>query len=141
MEGTTKMVMPFEKFEKIMNELLNFKSKRERISNFIETEIATSSFCVCDIGSELEDTLMYLLADEFSCWFGKESKKDGTCQWWTYKGYGLDNDIAYWMYGFDLNSKDKKYLYDGQGNEIDITTLKDLYNYLCSRLQFDKLEK
>ena len=51
MEGSN-MVMPFEKFERIMNTLIKFKDKRERISDFVEKEIATASFCVCDIGTD-----------------------------------------------------------------------------------------
>lgn len=125
------MVMPFEKFERIMNTLIKFKDKREKISDFIETEIATASFCVCDIGNDLETTLTSLLADEFKCWFGKHSESDGTCEWWKYHEYGLDNDIEYWLYG-SLSGDEKKVVYDKDGTEIDITDLKDFYRYLCN---------
>ena len=128
MEGSN-MVMPFEKFERIMNTLIKFKDKRERISDFVEKEIATASFCVCDIGTDLETIITSLLADEFKCWFGKHSE-DGNCEWWQYKEYGLDNDIEYWLYG-SLSEDEKKVVYDKDGTEIDITDLKDFYQYLC----------
>ena len=126
------MSMPFEKFENIMNTIIEFDKKRNRISDFIEKEISTSTYCVVDVGSEVETTLINLLADEFNCWYGKESKEDGSCNWWTYnKGYGLENDIEYWLYSFIMD-EDNKCLYDKDGNEIKVNTLKDFYNYLCS---------
>ena len=130
MEGSN-MVMPFEKFERIMNTLIKFKDKRERISDFVEKEIATASFCVCDIGTDLETIITSLLSDEFKCWFGKHTEEaDRTCEWWKYHEYGLDNDIEYWLYG-SLSTDEKKVVYDKDGTEIDITDLKDFYRFLC----------
>lgn len=125
------MTIPFEKFKLVMETLIAFKDKRERISDFVEKELASSSFCVCDIGYSLENALTSLLADEFKCWFGKYSESDGTCEWWNHKEYGLDNDIEYWLYG-SISVDKKKIVYDKDGTEIDITSLEDFYKYLCT---------
>ena len=124
------MTISFEKFERIMNTLIEFKNKREKISDFIESEIATSSFCVCDIGNDIENVIANLLADEFKCWYGKHSETDGTCEWWKYREYGLANDIEYWLYG-SLSMDEEKVVYDKDGTEIDITSLENFYKYLC----------
>lgn len=123
------MCMPFEKFEAIMTTIMEFDKKRERISDFMEKEISTSTYCICDVGSEVETALISLLADEFKCWYGKNSEK-GLCKWWE-STRNDENDIEYWLYGF-IHEEDKKCIYDKEGNEIKIRTLKEFYDYLCS---------
>ena len=133
-----KEVMPYEKFEKIMKTIINFSEKREKVGKFVEDELATSSFCIIDFGCDIETVLTNLLADEFKCWFGNDADNDGTCTWWKKKHYGTDNDIEYWLYGFDFVKDSKKCVYDKEGNEIIITSLRQLYDYLISNLTEDK---
>ena len=85
-----KEPMSFEKFKAIMNTIVTFNEKQDKFSKFIEEEIATSTFCVVDFGSEVESALINLLADEFNCWY---SFKDRDYDWWN-DSFGIENGGA-----------------------------------------------
>lgn len=136
-------VMPFEKFEFIMTEIINYNSKSERISDFMQKEMCSDSYCYFDVGSGLLSVLISILADEFNCWFKHEynptlgmirkelglpvDEKEDTDfpKWWDSHARSWDNDIEYWLYetpkSIKINDK-----------EIPIKTLKEFYDYLVT---------
>ena len=134
-------VMPFEKFEYIIQQILEHEAKRERISDFIEEEFCTDSYCFFTVGDKLQETLVNLLADEFNCWYkvdyntnvdklkeslGIETEKledKETPVWWDKSVRKWENDIEYWLY-----EDAKKIEIDGE--EIPIGTVKEFYDYL-----------
>lgn len=147
------MVMTFEKFEHIMKQIQAYESKRDRISDFLEKEICTDSYCLFNVGEELVTTITSMLADYFNCWYN--IKLNGNCEikedtsidfqsladiienkenfredsetpiWWNSKYKRWDNDIEYWLY-----EDNKKITIDGK--EIPIGTLRELYDYLVN---------
>lgn len=132
-----KSVMPFGKFQRIMKTLEDLSEKRTKISDFIEAEIATDSWCYVTFGQELEDVVVKMLADEFECWYTIKPVLDEEAgeDWWKEDGirYGWSNDIEYWLYDFS-NEKEKKTI-TINSEEIDITSLEDFYNYLITQLK------
>lgn len=117
--------MPFEKFKAIMNTIQNFNNKRERFSKFIEEEISTSTYCIVDFGSEVESTLINLLADEFKCWY---SFKDRDYDWWN-DSFGIENDIEAWLYSITDDVK----TITVNDKEVDITSLESFYEFLVKQ--------
>ena len=85
-----KKLMSFDKFKKIMETLVAFRDKREKVSNFCEEELMEDSFCFVTYGMDVERALVSLLADEFDCWYSfKEDMKE--FDWWTSdKHYGME---------------------------------------------------
>ena len=123
-----KELMNYEKFKYIINTLLEFQKKREMISKFFEEELMEDSFCFVTFGTSVESTLVNLLADEFDCWYAyREDIKD--FDWWTKeRTYGMDNDIANWLYSLD---EEKAVYIDDK--KIDITSTESLYDFLVSQ--------
>ena len=125
-------VMSFDKFRSIMETLLAFQAQRDRISDFIEKEVADSSFCVCTLGSEVENALVCLLADHFNCWYSWKEKHE-VYDWWTSKNhYDMENEIEAWLYG--LNDEKKiTIIKDGNEREIDVSSIEAFYDYLIEQ--------
>lgn len=120
------MLMSFDKFKYIMNILMEFKEQRGRISDFIEKEIATSTYCICDIGNDVESALINLLADEFNCWYSLSDRKD--YNWWE-NTHNIENDIENWLYSIS----DKPKTVTINKVEYNIDSLEDLYKFLVKQ--------
>ena len=120
-----KEPMSFEKFKAIMNVIIAFNEKQDKFSKFIEEEISTSTFCVVDFGSEVENTLINLLADEFNCWY---SFKDRDYDWWN-DSFGIENDIEAWLY----NISDEPKTVTVNNIERNIDSLESFYEFLVEQ--------
>lgn len=120
------MLMSFDKFKYIMNILIEFKEQRERISDFIEKEISTSTYCVCDIGNDVESALINLLADEFNCWYSLSDRED--YNWWE-NTHNIENDIENWLYS--ISDKPKTVTINKVKYSID--SLEDFYKFLVKQ--------
>ena len=120
-----KELMSLDKFKAIMNILLEFQAKKDRISDFFEKELMEDSWCIFTAGNTVEEALVNLLADEFDCWYSfKDDIKD--FEWWTdEKHYGMENDIEAWLYSID---EEKAVWIDNK--KIDISSIESLYDYL-----------
>ena len=123
-----KELMSFEKFKYIMNVILDFQQKRDKVSDFFEHELMEDSWCFITFGSSVEEALINLLADDFDCWYAyKDDIKDYV--WWTSeRAYGMENDIETWLYSLDVEKAvwvDKK--------KIDISSLESFYEFLVSQ--------
>lgn len=124
----TKELMPFSKFKLLMNVLLEFKQKKDKVSDFFEKELMENSWCLITFGTTVEDALINLIADEFECWYTfKDDIKD--FDWWQAENkYGMENDIETWLYSLDehksitINEK-----------EIDISSIESFYDFLVSQ--------
>lgn len=126
-----KEPMSFDKFRYIMDVIIDFGKKRDRFSNFIEEEISTSTYCIVDFGSEVENTLVNLLADQFNCWYAfTETPKE--FDWWRsepgkYAGY--ENDIEAWLYC--ISEEPKTVTVNGVVKNID--SLESFYEFLVEQ--------
>ena len=120
-----KQLMSFQKFKHIINVLIDFQQRKDRISDFFEKELMEDSWCIFTLGSTVEEALINLLADEFDCWYSfKDDIKD--FEWWTdEKHYGMENDIEVWLYSID---EEKAVWIDNK--KIDISSIEGLYDYL-----------
>lgn len=125
-----KQLMPFQKFKVIMNTLLDFQAKKDRISDFFEKELMEDSWCIFTAGNEVEEALINLLADEFDCWYSfKDEIKE--FEWWTSEHhYGMENDIETWLY-----SLDEKKVVIVNDKEIDISSIESFYDFLTSQYE------
>jgi len=124
-----EQLMSFPKFKYIMNKLIEFRDKKEKISDFYEKEIMTDSFCFVTLGSEVESALVNLLADEFECWYSFD-KDVSNFNWWEIEGYkGYENDIENWLYTISRDPKTVTI----NGNEIPIDSLEELYEFLVNQ--------
>jgi hypothetical protein len=123
-----KELMSYGKFKGIINTLLEFQKKRDVVSKFFEEELMEDSFCFVTFGTSIESALVNLLADEFDCWYTfKEDIKD--FNWWaTERAYGMENDIADWLYSLD----EEKAVYIND-QKIDITSTESFYDFLVSQ--------
>ena len=144
--------MKYEKFKYILNVIKDYNSKIERISDFMESEVCTDSYCFINVGEELINTLTGMLADEFDCWYYisspslsindlaegniKKTYEDNVPEnrWWDKSSRRWDNDIEYWLY------EDTKKIYIG-GKEVPIDTEGQFYDYLVTQLLDKKLKK
>ena len=122
-----KQLMPLLKFKHLMNVLLDFQQRKDRISDFFEKELMEDSWCIFTLGNTVEDALVNLLADEFDCWYTfKDDIKD--FDWWTKeRAYGMENDIEAWLYTMD----DEKVVWV-DGKKLDISSIESFYEYLVS---------
>ena len=120
-----KEPMSFEKFKAIMNIIITFDEKRDRVSKFIEDEISTSTYCIVDFGSEVESALVNMLADEFKCWYAFQERD---YDWWN-STTGIENDIEAWLYS--IFDEPKKITIDDK--EIDVNSLESFYEFLVDQ--------
>ena len=123
-----KELMPLDKFKAIMNILLEFQAKKDRISDFFEKEIMEDSWCLITLGTPVEDALVSLLADEFECWYSFKSDEKEFDWWRDTKYRGFENDIENWLYSID---EEKAVWIDDK--KIDISSIEGLYDYLVSQ--------
>lgn len=124
----TKELMPFSKFKLLMNVLLEFKQKKDKVSDFFEKELMENSWCLITFGTTVEDALINLIADEFECWYTfKDDIKD--FDWWQAENkYGMENDIETWLYSLDEHKS-----ITVNGKEIDISSIESFYDFLVSQ--------
>ena len=145
-------IMKYDKFKYILNVIKGYNAKIQRISDFIEKEVCTDSYCFVDVGEELVNTLTSMLADEFDCWYYisspslnindlvegniKKTYEDNIPEnrWWDKSSRKWDNDIEYWLY------EDTKKIYIG-GKEVPIETEGQFYDYLVTQLLDKELKK
>ena len=123
-----KELMPFSKFKLLMNVLLEFKQKKDKISDFFEKELMENSWCLITFGDTIESALINLIADEFECWYTfKDDIKE--FDWWQAENkYGMENDIETWLYSLDEHKS-----ITVNGKEIDISSIESFYDFLVSQ--------
>lgn len=121
-------LMPFPKFKFIINKLVEFRDKKERIADFFEQEMMTDSYCYLTMGSDVEDALISLLADHFECWYS--FKEVENYNWWEVEGYrGYENDIESWLYTYTKEPKSITI----NNEEIPIDSIEELYEFLVNQ--------
>jgi hypothetical protein len=123
-----KELMPFSKFKLLMNVLLEFKQKKDKVSDFFEKELMENSWCLITFGDTIESALINLIADEFECWYTfKDDIKE--FDWWQAENkYGMENDIETWLYSLDEHKS-----ITINGKEIDISSIESFYDFLVSQ--------
>ena len=123
-----KEPMPFSKFKLLMNVLLEFQQKKDKVSDFFEKELMEDSWCMVTFGNTVESALINLIADEFNCWYTfKDDIKE--FDWWQAENkYGMENDIETWLY-----SLDERKSITANGKEIDISSIESFYDFLVSQ--------
>jgi hypothetical protein len=123
-----KEPMPFSKFKLLMNVLLEFQQKKDKVSDFFEKELMEDSWCMVTFGNTVESTLINLIADEFDCWYTfRNDIKD--FDWWRAENkYGMENDIETWLYSLDEHKS-----ITVNGKEIDISSIESFYDFLVSQ--------
>jgi hypothetical protein len=121
-------LMPFSKFKLLMNVLLEFQQKKDKVSDFFEKELMENSWCLITFGDTIESALINLLADEFDCWYTfRDDIKD--FDWWQAENkYGMENDIETWLYSLDEHKS-----ITVNGKEIDISSIESFYDFLVSQ--------
>lgn len=121
-------LMPFSKFKLLMNVLLEFQQKKDKVSDFFEKELMENSWCLITFGDTIESALINLIADEFDCWYTfKDDIKE--FDWWQAENkYGMENDIETWLY-----SSDEHKSITVNGKEIDISSIESFYDFLVSQ--------
>ena len=62
-------IMPFEKFEYLLNQVKGYLERLSKISDFFEDELCTDSSCIVNLGEDLLASIVCMLADEFDCWY------------------------------------------------------------------------
>lgn len=123
-----KKLMSFDKFKHIMNVLLEFQQKKDKVSDFFEKELMEDSWCMVTFGNTVESALINLIADEFDCWYTfRNDIKD--FDWWQAENkYGMENDIETWLYSIDEHKS-----ITVNGKEIDISSIESFYDFLVSQ--------
>jgi len=123
-----KEPMPFSKFKLLMNVLLEFQQKKDKVSDFFEKELMENSWCIITFGDTVESALINLMADEFECWYTfKDDIKE--FDWWQAENkYGMENDIETWLYSLDEHKS-----ITVNGKEIDISSIESFYDFLVSQ--------
>lgn len=123
-----KEPMPFSKFKLLMNVLLEFQQKKDKVSDFFEKELMENSWCIITFGDTIESALINLIADEFDCWYTfKDDIKE--FDWWQAENkYGMENDIETWLYSLDEHKS-----ITVNGKEIDISSIESFYDFLVSQ--------
>jgi hypothetical protein len=121
-------LMPFSKFKLLMNVLLEFQQKKDKVSDFFEKELMENSWCLITFGDTIESALINLIADEFDCWYTfRDDIKD--FDWWQAENkYGMENDIETWLYSLDEHKS-----ITVNGKEIDISSIESFYDFLVSQ--------
>lgn len=123
-----KEPMPFSKFKLLMNVLLEFQQKKDKVSDFFEKELMENSWCIITFGDTVESALINLIADEFDCWYTfKDDIKE--FDWWQAEDkYGMENDIETWLYSLDEHKS-----ITVNEKEIDISSIESFYDFLVSQ--------
>ena len=139
-------LLSFERFERIIKTIQEFDKKQERVTDFLEKELMEGSFCSWTFGSEVAETLIKVLADEYDCWhstpqaslefregqFIMVPSKNRNKLWYEAEGvYYADNDISWWLY----DCQDKQKIVEVDGLEYDVTNLRDFHEFLIQQME------
>ena len=134
-------IMSFDKFKYIMTKIKEYEKRRDKISDFLEKEICSDSYCLFNVGEDLVTTLTSMLADHFHCWYQvkynpaldvlkkefnievERKEESAEHRWWDKSCRRWENDIEYWLY-----EENKKITINGK--DVPIKTLKQFYKYL-----------
>ena len=123
-----KEPMPFSKFKLLMNVLLEFQQKKDKVSDFFEKELMENSWCIITFGDTVESALINLIADEFECWYTFKDDIEEFDWWQAENKYGMENDIETWLYSLDEHKS-----ITVNGKEIDISSIESFYDFLVSQ--------
>lgn len=108
--------MEFETFKKHIDRIQNTREKEEKLSDCIEENLASSTYCIVDIAGEVCTSVEELLADYYDCYYEIQGVKE--------------NDISWWLY--ESEEHRKIYIENKNGNkeEINLATIEDFWKYL-----------
>lgn len=135
----------FERFKRIIKVIQEFDEKQKKIEDFFEKELM-SSWCMMNYGQNIVEHLIYILADEYNCWyparedyldfedgqFVTKKRKERNKEWWNTEGiYYAGNDISWWLYEAPEGEK----VIEVDGVEHDLTDLMDFHKYLLGNLK------
>lgn len=119
--------MEFEKFKKHIDRLLLTREREEKLSDCIEENLSTSTYCIVDIAGDVCTSVEELLADHYDCYYEILGHKE--------------NDISWWVY----EDADKRKIYikekDGKEKTIDLSTIEKFWEYLEENRKKKKAEK
>ena len=121
-----EVIMEFEKFKRYIESIQHTYEKEETLSNCIQENITTSTFCIVDISEEVISSLVEILVDYYDCHFEVLNHKD--------------NDIAWWLY------TDEKIIYitdekSGKKTELHLEDVYSFWKYLEDGLRNKKCNK
>lgn len=131
-------LMDFDRFKRIIEVIQEFDKKIEKISKFFEEEMMEDSYCMITIGSNLQTTLVSMLADEFDCWYSTRSNEKPTHWWKNEKTYRSSNDIEWWLYESN-DTEEGKVIMVGD-KEYNTDTIEKFYDYLMEMYNKKKQE-
>ena len=77
--------MEFVKFEKHINTIKNTLEKEKEVSECIQKNLSTSTYCIVDISNEVIDSIIELLADYYDCYFDLLNSKSNDISWWLFE--------------------------------------------------------
>ena len=77
--------MEFVKFEKHINTIKNTLEKEKEVSDCIQKNLSTSTYCIVDISNEVIDSIIELLADYYDCYFDLLNSKSNDISWWLFE--------------------------------------------------------
>ena len=77
--------MNYYKFKKHINTIKNTLKKEKRVSDCIQKNLSTSTYCIVDICNDVIKILIDLLADYYDCNFEIQDVLDNDISWWLYE--------------------------------------------------------
>ena len=110
-KNTTVKPISYEMFNKTIKEIQKYNKNTQKLSDAFEKYLMENSWCIVNIGDNLADQSLKLLAEFFK-------------QYTELDVYEL---ITWWLYE-DV----EKTIYDQDGTTYDVSTTKGLYDFLCS---------
>ena len=81
--------MEFVKFEKHINTIKNTLEKEKEVSDCIQKNLSTSTYCIVDISNEVIDSIIELLADYYDCYFDLLNSKSNDISWWLFESVNI----------------------------------------------------
>lgn len=119
--------MEFETFKKHIDRILLTREKEDKLSDCIEENLSSSTYCIVDIAGDVCTSVEELLADHYDCYYEIQGVKD--------------NDISWWLY---TEKEHRKIHIKEKGKRekiIDLSTIEKLWEYLEENLNRKKAEK
>lgn len=108
------MIISKDKFVEIINRLKNYNNLQDKINDLFKENIDNKEMDFMNAGSICighGSVVVYLLENMFNT-----------------------DMISYWIYELDYGKEYKDgYVQDGEGNNIDISTVEKLYDYLIKK--------
>ena len=103
--------MKFEQFDRIYTAIQKHHELQNKISDFIEENICTDSYCFCNMGDSLAQLLLEVLERAFN-------DKDKWIEYCLYEK--PDNEDCAW---------------EADGTPISLNTTREIYNFLISNME------